>query len=396
MTLVEWMVVSAWAQMCAVWALLLWAQRRALILTPAAPSCAEAEPRVTVVIPVCNERATIDRCLASVAAQHGVRLRVVVVDDRSEDGTAEMVAAWARRDPRFRLISIERLTPGWLGKSHALWHATRDLTSDWLLFLDADCRLLSPDAVVTAWRHAHHTNTDLLTLWPRHDAGGHAEAALIPLCAAVMALWFGRSNQPSAAAFANGQFLLVRRSVYETIDGHRAVRRALIEDVPMAQVLRAAGYRTFAAGGRDLVAVRMYDRGSAVFKGWSRIFIGALRSPWKILLSMLWLLAGSAWPFVAGIYLAWSWFHLGVDAPLVLWWMSGLCVTHLALLMLVSLGFWGMGGCDRRYLWVYPASVAGVLAILGHAFWNLSVRRSVQWRTTRYRIDRTAVILGDS
>lgn len=396
MSLIDWMIASAWAQMCAVWAMLLWAQRKAVMLTPTAVCDAAEQPAITVVVPACNEAETIRACLDSVLRQTGVALRVVVVDDRSEDDTSAIVARMAEQDHRVELLRIARLSDGWLGKSHALWTATRGVTTDWILFLDADCRLLGPYALRTAWNETRRTRTDLLTLWPRHDAGGFAEGLLIPLCAAVMALWFGRSNQPTAAAFANGQFLMIRRAVYERIGGHAVVRDALIEDVPLAQAVRRAGYRTCAAGGRDVVAVRMYDHARAVLRGWSRIFIGALRSSWKIVLSVLWLMAGSILPMVAGVWLLGVWLTHHGDAPTALVVMSVLCVVHLVLLFAVSYGFWGMGRCDRRYLWLYPVSVVGVIAILGHAWWNLAVKRSVRWRTTRYRFDHRARIVGEA
>lgn len=401
MTLTAWMIAGAWFQMCAVWALLLWAQRRAVMLEPDGSETCKSPPSVAVVIPACNESAMIADCLRSVTMQTGVSLQVIVSDDRSEDDTAVVVAGLAEGDSRIRLLRITQLADGWLGKSHAMWTATRGLDADWLLFLDADCRLLHPTAILTACSWADRQRADLLTLWPRQAAGGFAEALLIPLCAAVMALWFGRSNQPSAAAFGNGQFLMMRRGAYEAVGGHRAVRQALIEDVPFAQHVRAAGYRTLAAGGRDLVAVRMYSSLRGVVLGWSRIFIGALRCPSKLVLSMLWLAAGSLWPMVMAVYLAVAWSRqVGAappesPAPPELVVMSVLCLLHLALLGAVSRGFWAMGRCDRRYLWLYPVSVLGVLGILAHAWWNLAVRRSVRWRTTRYRFDRRACIVGE-
>lgn len=124
-------------------------------------------------------------------------------------------------EPRLKLVRIESLPAGWLGKSHALWRASQGIDTQWILFLDADCRLLDDHAVSSAVDHAQRIGADLLTLWPKHAAGSWSEALLIPLCAAVMALWFGRSNQNHANAFANGQFLMVRRDAYEKVGGHQ-------------------------------------------------------------------------------------------------------------------------------------------------------------------------------
>lgn len=391
------LTIMAWGAMCNVWSVLLWMQSRirrdGTLVSANIDEDVQRNVDVCVVIPACNEQAGIAACLASVQAQDLSGLRIVVVDDRSDDDTAEVVRGVAKADPQLALCQVETLPKGWLGKSHALAQATEGLDADWFLFIDADCRLLSPYTIRAAVDEAYRRDAALLTLLPAQATGGFAEGMLIPLCSAVMALWYGRSNRPQAAGFANGQFLLIRRKVYQAVGGHTAVRRAIIEDVPLAEAVRAAGYTTWAGGGAELVSVRMYNSLSSTFRGWSRIFVGALRSPIKIVLSIAWLMAGSLWPFLALPWLIHGWLTLEGETPASLIPLTSLCVSHLLLLAVVSYGFWGLGRCDRRYLWLYPLSVLGVIAILGHAFWTMAVSRRMGWRTTSYRFDRRAMIL---
>jgi len=383
--------------MCGVWAILLWMQHRlhrdgTIVSASVVPELSR-DTDVCVVIPARNEEAGIVSCLETVLEQDLAHLRVVVVDDRSDDGTAEAVRSTSHRDARVSLRQIHTLPPGWLGKSHALTRATEGLTCDWLLFIDADCRLLSPTAIRAAVGEAQHRGVSLFTLLPALATDGFWEGMLIPLCSAVMALWYSRSNRPRAAGFANGQFLLIKREVYEAVSGHAAVRRAIIEDVPLAEAVRAAGYTTWTGGGGELISVRMYDSLTSIVRGWSRIFVGALRSPLKIAASAAWLIAGSLGPFVAVPILVHAWWRVGFQAAPSLIPPTGLCLTHIVLLTLVSYGFWGLSRCDRRYLWLYPLSVLGVLGILTHALWTMTVSRRIGWRDTRYRFDRRARIL---
>lgn len=399
-------LLAGWGVVSNVWAGLLLAQHRArrlgVMLTPdtarvaepAGNGCAVPDDSVCVIIPARNEADTIGDCLTNVLAQDYPRLHVVVIDDRSTDDTAAVAGRLSARDSRLAVHTIDSLPPGWLGKSHALWSATRRVDADWLLFIDADCTLF-PGAVRTAIAEARRRDVSMLSLWPRHLAGSFWEHALIPLCAAVMALWFGRANRAGASgrgAFANGQFILIRRDAYERIGGHCAVRRALIEDVPLAEHAARKGLRCWTAGGRDLVGVRMYKDFAGISDGWSRIFVGALRSRVKLLLSIAWLLVGSLLPFVAGPYLLYEMMTTPRIDPLL--WAAGVtCVTHLSLMYIVSIRFWKMGYCDRRYLMLYPLSVVVVVGLLARATWWLSLKRVVGWRNTWYRLDGRAMIV---
>jgi len=391
----DWLLLGAWGVLVNVWAGLWITQRAALrggmMLEPCLGVPADDAPTLAVVIPARNEAQDIEACLASVLAQDYPGLRVVVVDDRSTDNTPAILQRLATRHPRLTAMRIDHLPPGWMGKTHALHQATRGLDADWLLFMDADCRLM-PGAAAAAARAAAARGVALLTLWPRHASGSFFESLLIPLCGGVMALWFGFANHRRGPAFANGQFLLARRADYEAVGGHQAVRHALIEDVPLARVFKRHGRRTWAGGGRELVRVRMYRSLGAIVRGWSRIFIGALQSPGKLALSIAWLLVGSLLPLVALPVLALT--ALRDEPSLATWAALSMAASHCLLIAGVSLGFWRMGGCDRRYLLLYPLSVLGVIGILLHALWTVVSGRAVVWRDTPYRVDGGAIIRG--
>lgn len=407
--LIDVAVIAGWATICAIWAGLLAAQfrakRRGLFLearsggptNKGAPDT--PRPTVCVVIPARNEAHQIERCLTSVLAQDYPAFEVLLVDDRSDDDTAAVADRIAESDSRLRVLRIVSLPPGWLGKSHALWQATREVTAEWVLFLDAD-GILAPSALRVAIEEAIRRGAGLLTLWPRNRSEGFWEHLLIPLCAGIIALWYGsdRTNDPgSARAFANGQFLLIRKDEYERIGGHRRVRRAIIEDLPLAEAAKLAGVRCHVASGCELFSVRMYSSYAAIRDGWARIYVGALRSGFKIAASLAWLALGSWLPFAAVFVLfvpSAANFVLAEVAPLMMVALRCCCGVHLALLLIVSYRFWGFGACRRSYLILYPLSVILVMRIVCRAWWCLVVRRSIVWSGTVYRIDGRAVIVG--
>ena len=232
---------------------------------------------VTVVLPVRDEAAQVADCLAALLDQRGVpRLRVVVVDDGSTDGTAGLVAAVP--DERVRLLPAAPPGPGWLGKPNACAQgAAAAGDAEVLVFVDADVRLM-PDAIASAVALLDAHGLDLVSPWPRQLAGSTAERLVQPLQQWLWATFLPlrlaeRSPRPSLAA-ANGQFLVVRAGAYGRAGGHAAVRDQVIEDIALLRAVKAAGGRGVVVDGSTLAACRMYD-------GWPAVRDGYAKSLWS-------------------------------------------------------------------------------------------------------------------
>jgi hypothetical protein len=234
---------------------------------------------VTVVVPVRDEQDQIGDCLSALLDQRGVAdLRVVVVDDGSTDGTADVVRAAA--DPRIRLVAAGAPPPGWLGKPHACAvGAAVDPVDGVLVFVDADVRLF-PDALAGAVAVLDRRRLDLVSPWPRPVALGLAERLVQPLLpwlwATTLPLRLAeRSRRPSLAA-ANGQFLVLDRRGYERAGGHAAVRGEVLEDIGLLRAVQRSGGRGVPIDGSRLAACRMYDGWPALRDGYAKSLWGAV------------------------------------------------------------------------------------------------------------------------
>jgi cellulose synthase/poly-beta-1,6-N-acetylglucosamine synthase-like glycosyltransferase len=243
------------------------------------PAARSPEP-VSVLVPARNEATRIPGLLASLQSQDVAD--IVVLDDGSTDGTADIVRT--SEDSRIRLVEGRPVPPGWVGKPHACVQlaSAADPAVRVLVFLDADVRL-APGAVAGAVACLRRRRVDLLSVWPRQEARSPAERLVQPL-----QLWSvlsflplalaERSSRPSLAA-ANGQFLVVRRDAYEASGGHAATPAAVLDDIELARTLKRSGFRTAVVSGKDVASCRMYENWSEVRDGYAKSLWSAFGSP---------------------------------------------------------------------------------------------------------------------
>jgi glycosyltransferase involved in cell wall biosynthesis len=249
---------------------------------------------VTVIVPARNEEANIARVVRSVAVQEGIR-EILVVDDQSQDRTAEILEGLKAEVPRLRTIHITGLPEGWTGKSFAVTTAARMASGEWLLFTDADTEHL-PGSLAALVAHARSEEADLLSLSPGQRTPTWWEKAVIPLVYVHLARLYrfeDVSDPQSPAAAANGQYVLIRRDAYERVGGHEAVRGEILEDVELARRVKAAGGKLLFLPGAAWVQTRMYLTFTEMWRGWTKnLYLLYGESVAKMLrtLAELWLL----------------------------------------------------------------------------------------------------------
>jgi len=246
---------------------------------------------------------------------------VIVVDDGSTDGTAAILKDLASGLPKLSVLPAGELPVGWVGKNHAVAVGAAAAHGDWLLFTDADTYHL-PGAMARALADAAEHRAALVSYSPEQEMETWWERALI-----LQIYWmlsrrytFKKVNDPRVPdAAANGQFILVRRDVYESVGGHLAIANEMLEDVALARLVKRAGSGLYFASGLGVVRTRMYRSFGAMWEGWTKnlyaLIGGSLFSligelvDWFVLLSLVVVLSARAvYPFdwiVFGGCLAW-------------------------------------------------------------------------------------------
>ena len=225
---------------------------------------------VSVIIPARNEAGSIGNCLDSLLAQEGVRLEVIVVDDSSSDGTAEVVGRYGG----VRLIKLENPPEGWLGKSWACEIGYRASSGSWLLFTDADVVFHDRLFICKALKHAREKGVDAATLYPTLRMDALSLKAITPiLTLALYALVKPHKVEDRGSAFMFGSFILIRRDAYVRIGGHAAVRDALLEDRAMAMNARKAGLKVVFADGGGAFSAEWNRDLRTLWNGLLRLFL---------------------------------------------------------------------------------------------------------------------------
>jgi cellulose synthase/poly-beta-1,6-N-acetylglucosamine synthase-like glycosyltransferase len=247
-------------------------------LSTSSPAAPGFDPAATLVlVPARDEAGNIEPCLAALLALRG-RPAVRVIDDGSTDGTGELAATVAAREPRLTVLPAGPLPDGWRGKVHALWVGSAGADADWLLLTDADVRVL-PAALELALAAAEERHLDLVSLTGRQEAHGAAENLLVPgvfaLLDALLGDWEAAADS-TGAPVANGQFLLMRRAAWESCGGFEGIRHEVIDDIAIVAAMRRHGHRTGFFRAPELLSVRMYRGFREVTRGWRRNLGGLL------------------------------------------------------------------------------------------------------------------------
>ncbi len=227
--------------------------------------------RVSAVVPARNEEAVIAECVRSLIPQEEIT-EILVIDDHSSDRTGEIVRGLAFEFPKVRLLVAAELPAGWVGKNNAVWIGAQEARGEWLLFTDADA-VHESDSAAQALEIAQRESAGMVSCSPEQVMNTWYERATIPYVYARLGsrFRFDEVNDPaSSAAAANGQFILVRRDVYEKVDGHASIAAHVLEDVALAARVKGAGERIWFGSGRGIVRVRMYRSFAAMWAGWKK------------------------------------------------------------------------------------------------------------------------------
>jgi chlorobactene glucosyltransferase len=351
-------------------------------------------PCVSILVPARDEELNIGPCVRSLLAQDYPNCELLVLDDHSTDGTAEILRGlgFSETGERQRVLNGAPLPPGWTGKGWACHQLAAEATGDFLFFTDADTEH-APGTVSAAVAYAQRHRADLVSAWPRLVTVTWGEQLIIPMIVlAGMVLYphflvlflqkhprlaarLPRSVQRTLGA-ANGQFMFFTRAGYDRIGGHAGEKSHVVEDIALGRAVASRmgeGMRFCNCESLDFSTCRMYRSFGETWDGFTKNVRPAFERSFVVFLALgAWMFCGYLLPFVLAVC---------APRPLV---FAQVAVIY-AIRILLTLRF--------RTSWLgcalHPVGQALTLGI-GLNSWRRSARGGVSWKGRTYQVSGQA------
>ncbi|MEP3478538.1 MAG: glycosyltransferase family 2 protein [Fuerstiella sp.] len=387
----------------AVWSVpaLLWFLLRELKpvkpVTPVA-DCVEpfdAAEFVSIIVPACNEQSGIQAALRSLLKTEGISFQVIAVNDRSTDDTGRLMDEVASADQRCKVVHVEKLPDGWLGKNHAMHIAAQQAISSvcdsrisreqhFLLFTDGDV-VYQPLAVASAVAEMRKRNLQHLCLLPQMLPGSAMENSVVAFFGLTVAIGQQVHLMPTRwpLSYAGvGAFNMVTLPMYESIDGHTRIAMDVLDDIKLGKLVRQHSGKQDLLAAPKLLSLRWYDNLWAVITGLEKNGFAALcYSALRLVLVTVLFITTMMAPYPLAVCLPWP-DAAGYAATVVLWQTMFAAVTikfchagsqSLAKSILTSL--------------LFPFAAILMAFAFYRSAWKTWRQGGVQWRTTFYDLN---------
>jgi len=336
-------------------------------------------PRLSIIVPARNEEESIAASIQQLLLLDYPNYEVIAVDDRSTDRTGEILDRIAETPSalgRLRVIHVDTLPSGWLGKTHAMWTASQQATGDWLLFTDADV-LFKPDSVRRVLAYAQAEPADHVVLFPRMIMRRPGERMMI----AFFQTLFVFGHRPWKVAdpttddhMGVGAFNLVRRSAYEAVGTYKALSFEVLDDMKLGKVVKTSGFAQRNVFGEDLISIHWAKGAMGIVGNLTKNFFAIMSFQWwRAIASCVALVFLNLGPFF-GVWLA----HGPARIPFA-----------VALLSMFGI-YWGMSqrsSIPPYYFLLHPVSTALFTYTMLRSMLLTLWQGGVVWRGTKYPLD---------
>jgi len=353
--------------------ILLYGQSRVRTLPASPPDHEGPWPKASILIPARNEEAEIEHALKSVLNLDYADYEVIVIDDRSTDGTGKVLERLGEAHARLRIVTVATLPPGWLGKNHALDRGAALATGELLLFTDADI-VFARDCLRKAVAVMLAEGLDHLTLSPALEPRSQLLSLMVAVFCRNFTLFVKpwRVRNPKSRCFIGiGAFNLVRAAAYRQVGGHETIRLRPDDDMKLGKILKRAGFRQDVRFAFADLSLSWYQSFGAMIRGLEKNVLAGLDYRVGLLLLSLTVLTGQE-------LVPWILIVIG-DGPVR--------IMGVAAAALSALGF-GLFFRQSKTSWLLvplaPWAALLLVYIFARSAFLTLVRGGILWRDTFY------------
>jgi cellulose synthase/poly-beta-1,6-N-acetylglucosamine synthase-like glycosyltransferase len=339
------------------------------------PPNLQAWPSVSLVAAARNEERGMERAVRSLVQLDYPNLEITVVNDRSTDGTGEILARLSQEFPQLNVVHVNELPPGWLGKNHALQIGADRSRGEWLLFTDADI-VFEPTTLQRAIGYANAHQVDHLAATPDTQMPTWFLRSFVVTFAIFFSIfvriWAIRGSDKRAHV-GIGAFNLIRAEIYRAVGGHHPIRMRPDDDLKLGKIIKHGGYRQDVVHGQGLIFVDWYHSLGELIRGLEKnAFAGVDYSVTMIVFSSLVLLFVFVWPYAAVLL---------VPAP-ARWIYLATCIVLWAMAWRSAVGMGTPASCALAF----PVTVVLFIYIQWRTMILNYYHNGIRWRDTHYSL----------
>jgi glycosyltransferase involved in cell wall biosynthesis len=346
-------------------------------------------PKLSILIPARNEVDNIESSVCSaLSIEYPGEHEVIVVDDRSTDGTSAILDRLRSQHKRLIVIQGNEPAPGWLGKPHALHRAQQHATGDILVFVDADVRLTKTGVHRTLMR-MQDSGAQMCSVLGKLETGSFFEHIIQPRLGAILAGGnpLDAVNDPEdERVLANGQFLCFTRTAYDEIGGHQSIRDSVLDDVDIATRAQKLGINYVLFYGQTVFSCRMYKGLAEIWSGWSKnLFPGMKYSIVGTLILTTLMFLWTCMPFL-GLAYCLLYVDVSLSEPLL-----PMLIAVVTLILATDLFGHRARGYRWGYFWTFPLGMGLICLLFLTSAFKITFGFGATWkgRTVETRAQRS-------
>ena len=335
-------------------------------------------PFISIIFSALNEERDIENALKTMLALDYPKFEVIAINDRSTDRTPAILDHYQTQYPdRLRVIHIQSLPQGWLGKNHALHIGAKQAKGDWLLFTDADV-IMKKDLLKKAISYMTETNTDHLTIFEHHIRrpfwlkvfylSHYMTYSLVVKPWRIRYAW-------SKKSLGHGSFNLVSKKSYVHCGGHQAIAMECLDDLKFGKLLKQHGFQQDTVDGRDFIEREWYKSLPEMIYGLKKNSFAFYE--YRLLPTVRDLL-------FAFIFYIWPLIAIFVCTDTI----RMINLFNVALTIYMGVYIAKQYRLEKRFAVFYPISILILLYSILNSVVSIYANKGVNWRGTHYSLDQ--------